>query len=161
MKLWLGIVAAFFTVAVARAEPIIVFDSRYNRDYAVSACSTLRKVFASPTAVSDCESAVNVRELGRRLEYEVRSRFAENTRCKGIRVVLPELDASKGAIDTQKPYWSLVLYYSPGSKVHTWELFRADKLGYISTRKVKGEGTAAQIADEACNAVARPGANVP
>jgi hypothetical protein len=154
-------VAAFFTVAVARAEPIIVFDSRYNRDYAISACSPLRKAFATPTAVSDCQNAVNTREVGRQFEYKVRSRFAVNTRCKSVSVVLLELDASKGAVNTQKPYWSLVLYYRPGSKVHAWELFRADKLGYITTQKVKGEGTPAQIANEACIAVTGQGANIP
>jgi hypothetical protein len=169
-------VAALFTVAIARAEPIIVFDSGWNRDLAVSACLPFRKGVAQPgddpATVFDCQTATNTRGLGTQLEYEVQNKFAVTARCKGVTVLLPELDGNfnfKGTpfSDIRKPHWQLVLYYYPGSKAYAWALFEADSLGHVADRDfrpykmVKGEGTPAQIADEACIVVTGQGASIP
>jgi hypothetical protein len=161
--------------AFAKAEPIIVFDSGYNRDWAVNACWPFRKEVAppeaDPAAVYDCQWAANTRGLGRELENDVRSKFAVTTRCKGVTVILPEFDNNfsyKQVVDIQKPHWLLILYYQPGSKVYGWALFQVDSRGNLSSpaniltpyKVVKGEGTPAQIADEVCIVVTGQGATV-
>ena len=164
--------AAFFTVAVATAEPIIVLLSQHNLDYAESACSSLMKdaaqnvVAGTEPGVIECKLETNTRALGRRLELEVEYKFAVNTRCKGVTVLRTndrEFDGkyNDNAIrifnDTSKPHWNLLLDYYPGSKVHSWALQRGDN----PFKGVQGEGTPAQIADEACIVVTGQGANIP
>jgi hypothetical protein len=88
----IGVGFTLFTVmaglAVAKAEPIIVFDSGYNRDWAVSRCWGFRKEVAppeaDPAAVFDCQTTTNTRGLGRKLESEVQNKFSVTARCNNI-----------------------------------------------------------------------------
>jgi hypothetical protein len=145
---------AFFTIAVARAEPIIVFDSGWNQNYAKNACLPFKKDVedvapseAEVAAVFDCRT-LDARALVARLEFEIE--IIVKTRCKGVKVLRPELDGVNFKIpDIQEPHWKLMLYYSPGSNVQSWALLRSDN----SSKAVGGEGTPAQIAEEVCIAV--------
>jgi len=156
--------AAFCTVAVARAEPIVAFDSRSNLDYAKVSCLFFKKAVppsqAKSAAVLDCQMASDTRLLGRRLEYEIESKFAVDTRCKGVTVLRmnhPDLDGIYDDVTSlSKSHWNLMLYYHPGSSIHSWALVRSD-----NAFKVNGEGTPAQIADEACIVVTGQSANIP
>ena len=66
--------AAFCTVAVARTEPIVAFDSGWNQDYAKNACLPFKEdvaLKAEPGWV-DCQTAMfDARELVRRLQLQI------------------------------------------------------------------------------------------
>ena len=146
--------------------------SQHNLDWAEAACSVLLKDAAQKVAHSDaeteqavieCKQAGNTKALGRALEYQVESKFAVDTRCKGVTVLRtnhPEYDGKYNydVLNIQKPHWNLLLDYHPGSKVHSWSLYRGDDPFKLV---VQGEGTPAQIADEACIVVIGQGANIP
>jgi hypothetical protein len=160
------LISALFTVAAARAEPIVILASPHNLNYAQSICDVVQKNTPTDTAaITDCALVPNTRGLGRRLEYEVESRFAVNTRCKGVTVLRMNdfeydgkfNDDAQKIINGSKPHWKLLLDYQPGSKVHGWSLHRGDD----PMKAVGGEGTPAQIADEVCIVVTGQGANIP
>ena len=85
-RLWLmGFAAliAVLTPGAAVAEPIIVIiSSQHNLEYARRACSSV----ANPEGIAECKFVGDGRNLGRKLENEVRSRMATNPRCQGVDV---------------------------------------------------------------------------
>src|SRR5262249_18431631 len=107
----------------------------------------------------DCQTAMfDARELVRRLQLQIESKFAVTTRCKGVTVLHPGFDGDFN-LKAVNFYWKLVLYYSPGEKVQAWALLRSDDP--FKGGPVAGEGTPAQIADEVCIVVTGQGANIP
>ena len=85
-RLWLmGFAAliAMLTPGAAVAEPIIVIiGSQHNLEYARRACSSV----ANPEGIAECNFVGDGRNLGRKLENEVRSRITTNARCQGVDV---------------------------------------------------------------------------
>jgi hypothetical protein len=134
-------VTALLTVAVAKAEPIVVLNTLYNRNSAEAVCN-------ATDAVAGCKALVQV--TANRLDDEVAGKFAVNTRCKGIRILRNDDGKTKGD-------WDLRIHYYAYSKVHEWFLFYEPQ----PAKMIKGEGTPAQIADEVCIVVTGQGANIP
>ena len=82
-RLWLmGFAAliAVLTPGAAVAEPIIVIiSSQHNLEYARRACSYVKDA----EGIAECKFVGDGRNLGRKLENEVRSGMATNPRCRG------------------------------------------------------------------------------
>jgi hypothetical protein len=137
--------AAAFLAMAANAEPLVVFQSLHNLNYAEAVCGAVRDLTANSEAKIECALVTDPRALGRRLEFEVQSGFAANTRCAGVTVIRgwnEKFDGGDGheylAAQAQE-HWDLLLNFEPGSKEHGWSLFRFE--GYEGPKNgVAGEG---------------------
>jgi hypothetical protein len=114
----------------------------------------------------ECESVKDRRELGRRLENNVMDQMAVNTRCSGVSAYIEGFDKFDGKFNAaamqaeeRGAFWSLMVDYVPGSKVHGWSLFPENAVGATSSnaRLISGEGTVSQIAEQVCTIVTRHG----
>jgi len=167
--LWIAALIAMLTPGAAVAEPIIIIiNSLHNLDYARSACSY---ALANAEEIAECKFAGDGRNLGRKLENEVRSRMATNPRCQGVDVFQQNHSDYDGknnfnelADQMKQVHWDLYLDYNPGQTTHNWTLF--PKTGGVSGGElvingiVEGEGTVSQIADQICIVVTKRGANI-
>jgi hypothetical protein len=81
-KIWIAALIAMLMPGAALAEQIIIIKSYHNLDYASVACSNTN----NPEGIAECKLFTDGRNLGRRLENEVRSQMAANTRCQGVDV---------------------------------------------------------------------------
>ena len=82
--LWIAALIAVLTPVTAVAEPIIVIiSSQHNLQYAGRACSS---PLLNAEGIAECKFAGDGRQLGRKLENEVRSGMATNPRCHGVDV---------------------------------------------------------------------------
>src|SRR6516162_8443041 len=80
---WIAALIAMLMPGAAVAEPIIIIiSSQHNLEYARRACSSV----ANPEGIAECKFAGDGRNLGRKLENEVRSQMATNPRCQGVDV---------------------------------------------------------------------------
>src|SRR5262245_21962238 len=70
--LWIAALIAMLTPGAAVAEPIIII-SRHNLEYAGGVCSS---PLLNAEGIAECKFAGDGRQLGRKLENEVRSRMA-------------------------------------------------------------------------------------
>jgi hypothetical protein len=165
-KLCFATPVAMLTAGAALAEPIIII-SGHNLPYAEIACSNTDNA----AGIADCKF-FGGRNLGRRLENEVRSRMATNTRCQSVDVFRlndfkydGENNITELADQMKQVHWDLFLEYNPGKTKHDWTLFPlagGDVMGgkLISSGTVSGEGTASQIADQICTIVTKRGAKI-
>src|SRR5262245_25428724 len=167
--LWIAALIAMLTPGAAVAEPIIVIiSSQHNLEYARRACSSV----ANPEGIAECKFADDGRQLGRKLENEVRSRMATNPRCQGVDVFRqnhPDYDGKINfdelADQMKQVHWTLFLEYNPGQTTHNWTLFPwtgGDVGGgeLVFSGIVSGEGTVSQIADQICIVVTKRGASI-
>jgi len=172
-RLWLmgsAALIAMLTPGAAVAEPIIVIiSSQHNLQYAGRACSSL---LLNAEGIAECKFAGDGRQLGRKLENEVRSGMATNPRCQGVDVFRqnhPDYDGkinfNELADQMKQVHWTLFLEYNPGQTIHNWTLFPwtgGDVSGGepVPGGMVEGEGTVSQIADQICIVVTKRGANI-
>src|SRR6516225_1489576 len=120
------------TAATSLAEPIIIIlISQHNLQYAKSACSYVAKA----EGIAECKFAGDGRNLGRKLENEVRSRLATNPRCQGVDVFRQndhDYDGKNNfnelADQMKQVHWDLFLDYNPGQTTHNWTLGHLEKL---------------------------------
>jgi hypothetical protein len=117
----------------------------------------------------ECRSVKDRRELGRRLENNIMDQLAVNTRCAGVSAYIEGYDKFDGKFNAAamqaeegSGYWSLMVNYAPGSKVHGWSLFPVNASGTTPSdgRMISGEGTVSQIAEQVCIVVTRHGASI-
>jgi hypothetical protein len=172
MRLTLTAVAALIAMltpgaAAAAAEPIIIIiNSHYNLLHAEVACSDV----ANAEGIAECKF-FSGRNLGRKLENEVRSQMATNTRCQGVDEFRlndykydGEINLNELADQMKQAHWTLFLGYNPGQTIHIWTLFpwTGGVTGgeIVHSGMVSGEGTVSQIADKICIAVKKQGANI-
>ena len=170
MRLTLTAVAALIamlTPGAAAAEPIIIIIiSQHNLQHAEIGCSYV----ANAEGIAECKFFTG-RDLGRKLENEVRSRMATNPRCHGVDVFRQndykydgEINFNELADQMKQVHWDLFLEYNPGQTTHNWTLF--PKTGGVSGGEIvlsgmaSGEGTVSQIADQICIVVKKQGANI-
>jgi hypothetical protein len=167
--LWISALIAMLNPGVALAEPIIIIiNSLHNLDYARNACSY---PLLDAEGIAECKLAGDGRNLGRKLENEVKSRMATNPRCQGVNVFLQTHSDYDGknnfnelADQMKQVHWNLFLEYNPGQATHNWTLF--PYTGGVSggdlvlSGVVDGEGAVSQIADQICTVVTRRGANI-
>ena len=135
-----------------------------NSPYGVEPADWVKDVMAGAT---ECKSVSDPRELGRRLENELTDALAVNTRCAGVTVIRdphPKFDGSFSQtisnIKNQKPYWDLMLDYTPGQKIFGWTLFPKKPGGDSAGALVNGEGVTSEVADAICIVVTGRGANI-
>jgi hypothetical protein len=169
MKRGLLASAMLLLVTAVNAEPIVVFQSLHDLNYAKNVCEYVQSAAgatnASNEAKTECALATDPRALGRRLELDVRSSFATNPRCAGVTVVrgwLDRYDPGDGhdyLATIANKHWELLLDFTPGSKTHGWSLFRVTANQNIEDR-FSGEGTPDQIANAVCIAMTGKGATV-
>jgi hypothetical protein len=168
--LWIVALIAMLTPGAAVAEPvIIIISSHHNLEYARRACSS---PLLNAEGIAECKFAGDGRNLGRKLENEVRSRMATNPRCQGVDVFRqnhPDYDSKINfdelADQMKQVHWTLFLEYNPGQTTHNWTLIPwtgGDVSGgeLVPGGLVEGEGTVSQIADQICIVVTKGGANV-
>jgi hypothetical protein len=114
----------------------------------------------------ECKSVKDRRELGRRLENNIMDQLAVNTRCSGVSAYIEGYDKFDGKFNAaamqaeeRGAFWSLMVDYAPGSKVHAWSLFPENAVGATSSngRLISGEGTVSQIAEQVCAVVTGQG----
>jgi hypothetical protein len=168
IKLCLAALVTMLTAEAALAEPIIIITSPHNLNYAKSVCS----IVENPEGIAECKFFGDGRNLGRKLENEVRSQMATNTRCQGVDVFRlndDQYDGKNNLIELsdqmKQGHWGLHLDYSPGQTKHYWTLFPytgGDLFGgkLVDSGVVSGEGTVSQIADQICTVVTKRGANI-
>jgi len=169
-KALLAGIAALLLGREAVAEPIIVIiSSQHNLQYARRACSS---PLLNPDGIAECKFAGDGRDLGRKLENEVRSQMATNPRCQGVDVFRqnhPDYDGKINfdelADQMKQVHWTLFLEYNPGQTIHNWTLFPwtgGDASGgeLVPGGMLEGEGTVSQIADQICIVVTKRGANI-
>jgi hypothetical protein len=160
-----GIALAMARTALA-AEPIII-NSQHNLNMAKIACS----LATNPEGIAECRFVGDARQLGRKLENEVRSRMATNPRCQGVDVFRQNDDDYDGKNNLaelegqmKQAHWELFLDYNPGLITHHWTLFpwTGGVAGgdIVKSGIVSGEGTVSQIADQICTVVTKQGANI-
>ena len=156
-RLWLmGFAAliAMLTPGAAVAEPIIVIiSSQHNLEYARRACSYVKDA----EGIAECKFVGDGRNLGRKLENEVRSGMATNPRCQGVDVFRqnhPDYDGKINfdelADQMKQVHWTLFLEYNPGQTTHNWTLFLwtgGDVSGgeLVPSGTVEGEGTGPRL----------------
>jgi hypothetical protein len=159
---------AMLTPGAAVAEPIIIIIiSQHNLQYAEASCSYV----ANAEGIAECKFVGDGRNLGRKLENEVRSRMATNPRCHGVDVFRQndykydgETNFNELADQMKQVHWDLFLEYNPGQTTHNWTLF--PKTGGVSGGElvfsgiVSGEGTMSQITDQVCIVVTKQAANI-
>jgi hypothetical protein len=146
--LWIAALIAMLTPGAALAEPIIIIISQHNLRYARIACSYADNA----EGIAECKFVGDGRNLGRKLENEVRSRMATNPRRQGVDVFRQNDNDYDGkgnfselADQLKQVHWSLFLEYNPGRATHNWTLFpwtggNVDG-ELISSGIVSGEGT--------------------
>jgi hypothetical protein len=119
--------------------------------------------------ISECKSVKDRRELGRRLENNIMDQLAVNTRCSSVSAYIEGYDKFDGKFNAAamqaeegSGYWSLMVDYAPGSKVHGWSLFPVNASGTTPSdgHLISGEGTVSQIAEQVCIVVTRHGASI-
>src|SRR6516225_290781 len=167
--LWIAALIAMLMPVAAVAEPIIVIiSSQHNLEYARRACSSV----TNPEGIAECKFVGDGRNLGRKLENEVRSGMATNPRCQGVDVFRqnhPDYDGKINfdelADQMKQVHWTLFLEYNPGQTTHNWTLFPwagGDVSGgeLVPGGMVEGEGTVSLIADQICTVVTKRGANI-
>jgi len=115
----------------------------------------------------ECRMVRDPRELGRRIENELLDALAVNVRCGGVTIYRdPHPDYDRGWSEAnrilrgQKPYWDLMLDYTPGRKEYSWTLFPKKAGGDFAGALVNGEGTTRQAAGQICIVVTGQGANI-
>ena len=167
--LWIAALIAMLMPVAAVAEPIIVIiSSQHNLEYARRACSYVKDA----EGIAECKFVGDGRNLGRKLENEVRSGMATNPRCQGVDVFRqnhPDYDGKINfdelADQMKQVHWTLFLEYNPGQTTHNWTLFPwtgGNEFGgeLVKGGMVSGEGSVSQIADQICIVVTKRGANV-
>lgn len=164
-----SLIMLFATTAVA--EPIVIFQSLHDLNYAKGACEAIQAGLGSQynlKAAQQCAAQADPRSLGRNLEIAVRSKFATKPRCKGVMIVNgwdSHYDGGSGAkylAAQRKDHWDLLLDFQPGSSKHHWSIFHYGN-GISSNsfnENIYGEGTPAEIADSVCIAVTGKGAAI-
>src|SRR5262249_6457061 len=80
--LWISALIAMLTPGAVVAEPIIIIISSQH-NLARRACSS---PLLNAEGIAECKFGGDGRNLGRKLENEVRSRMATNPRCQGVDV---------------------------------------------------------------------------
>jgi len=168
--LWIAALIAMLTPGAAVAEPIIIIIiSQHNLQYASGVCSS---PWLNAEGIAECKFVGDGRNLGRKLENEVRSRMATNPRCQGVDVFRQDdwhydgKDNLNELADQKKQvHWQLFLEYNAGQTTHNWTLFPwtgGNEFGGELVRSgiVSGEGTVSQIADQICTVVTKRSANV-
>ena len=118
-RLWLmgsAALIAVLTPGAAVAEPIIIISSQHNLEYARRACSYVKDA----EGIAECKFVGDGRNLGRKLENEVRSGMATNPRCQGVDVFRqnhPDYDGKINfdelADQMKQVHWTLFLEYNP------------------------------------------------
>src|SRR5271167_3087721 len=107
--------AAVFLAVAAKAEPLAVFQSLHNLNYAEGACKAVHDLEANNEAKIECALVTDPRALGRRLEFEVQSGFAINPRSAGVIVVrgwyekFDEGDGHEVLAAQIRDHWDLLL----------------------------------------------------
>jgi hypothetical protein len=116
----------------------------------------------------ECKSVKDRRELGRRLENNIMDQLAVNTRCSGVSAYIEGYDKFDGKFNAaamqaeeRGAFWSLMVDFVPGSKVHAWSLFPEYAVSATSpnARLISGDGTVAQIAEQVCTVVTGHGSS--
>jgi hypothetical protein len=168
IKLCLAALVTILTAEAALAAEPIIIKSYNSLSYAKVACLNVE----SPAGIAECKFYNDTRDLGRKLENEVRSQMATTTRCQGVDVFRltdgdydGEINLSELADQIKQAHWSLLLHYRPGQIKHDWALIPytgGDLSGgkLVSSGVVIGEGTASQIADQICTVVMKRGADI-
>jgi hypothetical protein len=181
--------AVLRTAIAAEPKPIVILASIYNVDFAEASCSHLlnavdikniTRVLNNASdyepedkqlsdGISECKSVKDRRELGRRLENNIMDQLAVNTRCSSVSAYIEGYDKFDGKFNAAamqaeegSGYWSLMVDYAPGSKVHGWSLFPVSASGTTSSDShlISGEGTVSQIAEQVCIVVTRHGSSI-
>jgi hypothetical protein len=89
----------------------------------------------------------------------IMDQLAVNTRCSSVSAYIEGYDKFDGKFNAAamqaeegSGYWSLMVDYAPGSKVHGWSLFPVNASGTTPSdgRLISGEGTVSQIAEQVC-----------
>jgi hypothetical protein len=114
--------------------------------------------------LAECKSVNDSRELARRVEKEVADGIAANPVCVGTAAYIEGHDKydgklSEAAMQAEKngEYWLLLIDYTPGTEIAAWSLFpeHVRDAPLLSSGRLVGEGTAAQIVEQVCSVVKR------